>query len=263
MRRLNRNLCIPTYDRLNKLSTQIVLTSRTPADPDALSTLFSGRIHPESDVYRVASKISSIVDTPPRYLSEEELERAIVSVINSDDLVRVQFMEIFHEKRLRKMLTFDDYKRFCHASLIAASIKSSRVFISYAAKDQKIAEELREALAIARRGIIAFMASRDVKGGDLWEPSIREAIVACSEMLVVITPNSKDRPWIMIEVGAGWALGKHVTPCLAFVDVSEVPEALSRSQARSILTKKDRDALIKELSNRLGISKKSQVASRS
>jgi len=56
-------------------------------------------------------------------------------------------MEIFHEKRLRKMLTFDDYKRFCHASLIAASIKSSRVFISYAAKDQKIAEELREALA--------------------------------------------------------------------------------------------------------------------
>ena len=57
--------------------------------------------------------------------------------------------------------------------------------------------------ALARRGIIAFMASRDVKGGDLWEPSIREAIVACSEMLVVITPNSKDRPWIMIEVGAG------------------------------------------------------------
>src|SRR5664279_1753807 len=52
----------------DKLSTQIVLTSRTPADPDALSTLFSGRIHPESDVYRVASKISSIVDTPPKIL---------------------------------------------------------------------------------------------------------------------------------------------------------------------------------------------------
>lgn len=242
----------------DKLSTQIILTSRTPADPGALTALFSGRIHPEDDVYGLAAKISSILKTPPRYLSSQELERAIVSVLNTDDLLKIQFMQVFREKRLRKLLTFDDYRRFCHISLVEASVKSSRVFISYASKDRGLVEEITDSLMA--RGVNAFMASRDIEGGDLWESNVKDAITKCSEMLVVITPNSKERPWVLIEVGAGWVLGKHVTPCVAYVDIDQLPEAISKSQARPIVTNKDREKLVNEVCARLGLARTSEPA---
>ena len=74
----------------DRLSTRIILTSRTPADPKAVSALFSGLLHPDDDVYDLTAKIKSAVSAPPKHLSLPDLEKAIVSVFNTDDLLKVQ-----------------------------------------------------------------------------------------------------------------------------------------------------------------------------
>jgi hypothetical protein len=233
----------------DRLTTRIILTSRTDADERALDALFPGRVHPDDELHDVAKKVKVFVRTRPKYLTKRQLENAIVSVFNTDGVLSTQFRQRFNEL-YHGAFTFDDYRRFPNACLVEgpmASESSARgaIFISYAAKDEPLADELRE--SFVKRGKKVFLASRDLSGGSIWEPTIREAIVASSEMLVIVTPNSKERSWVMIEAGAGWILAKRVTPCLAYVEPNQLPEALSKFQARSIVTKRDRDGLVKLL----------------
>lgn len=123
------------------------------------------------------------------------------------------------------------------------------IFISYANEDANLAEELKNDLE--RKGVRCFMAKKDIAGGTRWEPGIREALMASKRILLLLTPNSKDRRWILLEIGAAWALEKDIVPALAYVSPSELEAPLSHYQARKIETATQRNRLVEELAEEL------------
>jgi hypothetical protein len=119
------------------------------------------------------------------------------------------------------------------------------VFVSYAEGDSGIAEELRYELE--NRGLKCFMAKKDIEVAAEWQDSIRAALRGSKRVLVLVTPLSITRPWVLMETGAAWALGKPLIPALSQVAANDLPDPIRRYQARTIETTAQRRALVDEL----------------
>jgi TIR domain len=91
------------------------------------------------------------------------------------------------------------------------------------------------------------MAEKDIKAGSDWDSDIREALKAARIVIILLTPRSKERPWIMLEAGAAWALEKRIVPALNQVEASELIEPLGGKQARVVETVTQRRDLAQEL----------------
>ena len=118
-------------------------------------------------------------------------------------------------------------------------------FISYSTEDLALAKELADDLEA--RAMRTFLASRDLEAGTVWTEEVRQALLASRVSLIVLTPNSANRPWVMCEVGASWALGKPLVPALLYVDPKALPEVIAAYQSRRIETVQGRKALVEEL----------------
>lgn len=119
------------------------------------------------------------------------------------------------------------------------------VFISYAAGDSAIADELRSDLE--RNGLKCFMAEKDIQVAAEWQNSIRAALIGSKRVLVLLTPRSVNRPWVLMETGAAWALGKALIPALSHVAANDLLDPIRRYQARVIETTAQRQSLVNEL----------------
>ena len=123
------------------------------------------------------------------------------------------------------------------------------VFISYSHKDEELAKELRQLLV--SKGLKCFMSGMDIRSGDPWAETIRDALKGSQELLLVITTDSIGSKWVMCEGGAGWALGKRMVPALLKVEPDLLPEPIKRHQAKKIDTAAQRESLAKEIAERL------------
>lgn len=119
------------------------------------------------------------------------------------------------------------------------------IFISYASLDSALASELRT--QIEMYGLTTFMAEKDIAVATPWKQVIRDALRSCSRVLIVLTPNSIHRPWVLVETGAAWALDKEVIPTMAFVNPNDFVDPLKDIQARRIETTEQRTALVAEI----------------
>jgi hypothetical protein len=119
------------------------------------------------------------------------------------------------------------------------------VFISYAAGDSAIADELRNDLA--KNGLKCFMAEKDIQVAAEWQDSIRAALIGLKRVLVLLAPRSISRPWVLMETGAVWALGKVLIPALSHVATNALPDPIRQYQARVIETTAQRQSLVNEL----------------
>ncbi len=135
-------------------------------------------------------------------------------------------------------------------SPVAEEAQAYDIFISYSHKDESLAGELRDLLA--EKGLRCFMSSSDIGTGDLWTETIRNALMSAREILLLITSDSVDTQWVLIEAGAGWALGKRMVPALLKVDPELLPEPIKRRQAQRIDTTESREKLAAEIAKRLG-----------
>ena len=130
--------------------------------------------------------------------------------------------------------------------LISGTDNSYDVFLSYASGDNDVAIELKN--AFERKGMRCFMAEKDISVAFQWEVSIRDTLATSRWVLLLLTPRSITRPWILIESGAAWALGKDIIPALVHVSPEDLIDPIRRYQARVIETTSQRNKLIKELS---------------
>lgn len=121
------------------------------------------------------------------------------------------------------------------------------VFISYATDDSAIADELRNDLE--ENGLKCFMAEKDIQVATEWQDSIRAVLIGSKRVLVLLTPRSINRPWVLMETGAAWALGKTLIPALSQVSVKDLLDPIRRHQARVIETTAQRKALVNELTD--------------
>ncbi|MEK6304456.1 MAG: TIR domain-containing protein [Acidobacteriota bacterium] len=77
-------------------------------------------------------------------------------------------------------------------------MSSDRVFISHASKDDAFVTELR--LALEGQGITVWVDSRNLRGGAKLAPEIDEAIEHARQVIVVLSPNTVNSPWVRKEI---------------------------------------------------------------
>jgi hypothetical protein len=125
--------------------------------------------------------------------------------------------------------------------------KTYRVFVSHATADKWLASVICEKLESA--GATTFRDDRDINGGDDIPEEIRDAINDCDELLVILTPDSADRPWVLFEVGAAWGRKKtRITAVLCHVAADRIPDLIKSKKA---VPMNQFDAYLSELSQRL------------
>lgn len=102
------------------------------------------------------------------------------------------------------------------------------VFISHSTKDAWIARQIADLLRKqgGKFGVETFLDERDILIGDSIPDAIREAIRSCNEFLVLLSKNSIDRSWVLIEISAAWAHGKRIIAVIDKVTPEEMPEIM-------------------------------------
>ena len=78
---------------------------------------------------------------------------------------------------------------------------SPRVFLSYTWGDRELAERIANALQA--NGIDTWWAEWCISAGDSLRQKIDEGLGDCTHFLVLLTPNSIEKPWVNQEMDAG------------------------------------------------------------
>ncbi|NQU25006.1 MAG: toll/interleukin-1 receptor domain-containing protein [Candidatus Nealsonbacteria bacterium] len=103
---------------------------------------------------------------------------------------------------------------------------------------------------IEKAGADTFRDDRDIAGGDDIPDEIRREIVRSNELVVLLTPKSVDRPWVLLEVGAAWGRrhNARIVVVLCHVEVDTIPDIIGSKKAVPI---NDLDNYFKELKRRV------------
>lgn len=106
-----------------------------------------------------------------------------------------------------------------------------QVFVSHATADKWIATTFCE--KIDAMGASSFRDDRDINGGDSIPESIRTEIQVSRELVVLLTPDSIERPWVLLEVGAAWGRRKdyRIVPVLCHVSFDAIPDMIEGKKA--------------------------------
>jgi hypothetical protein len=87
-----------------------------------------------------------------------------------------------------------------------------KIFISHGSHDVWIASQMRR--AINELGVQTFLDAYDLQSGDRFRDRIKLEIRASDELVVLLTPFSRQRTWLANEVGMAEMLEKRIVPFL-------------------------------------------------
>ena len=107
------------------------------------------------------------------------------------------------------------------------------VFISHASKDKWIARQIvKEIEAKGKRfNVATFLDAKDIEIGESIHEAIRTNLNACNELIVLLSPHSISRQWVLFEIGGAWTAGKRVVPILIGLLPEEMPDILRQLKA--------------------------------
>ena len=126
-----------------------------------------------------------------------------------------------------------------------------QVFISHAGTDTWVAKQIQA--QVVARGPTTFLDEGDIYVGDDFESVILVEIRKSAEVLVLFTPWALKRPYVWLEIGAAWGLGKRLVFVLHGVSESDLskgagnPALLKRTNVISI---NDLDKYLEQLAKR-------------
>lgn len=127
--------------------------------------------------------------------------------------------------------------------------KSYLIFLSHATHDKWIAKILCE--KIEQAGADTFRDDRDIQGGDSIPKTIKENMQKCDELLVLLTPESVGREWVLIEIGIAIGVERRIVPLLYHVDAEKIPAIIKDNRWFELSDVDDYlEDLRKRLSNR-------------
>ena len=109
--------------------------------------------------------------------------------------------------------------------------KSGRfeVFLSHGTYDKWIATVLCEKIE-ALGNVHVWRDDRDIDGGDEIPDAIRTAIRRCDEFVVLLSPESVGREWVLIELGAAWNQRCRIIPLFYHVDPDKIPNIIRNTK---------------------------------
>jgi len=132
-----------------------------------------------------------------------------------------------------------------------ASVAEYRVFFSHSHKDRWIARQCVRSIEERGKGRIrVFLDEKDIQVGESIPESVRANIEQCHELVVLLSEVSKDRPWVLIEVGAAWGLRKPIMVVLDKIGLNEMPDIIRHHKAIDL---NDFDQYLEQLSSRVGV----------
>ena len=119
----------------------------------------------------------------------------------------------------------------------------AKVFVSHATTDTKLVDSLKDLFEKSYgAGNVSFLYSSSklsgsgIPSGDDWYNWILKEVRACDIALIVLTPNSINKPWLLWEAGAvkGVTLATEedtkVLPIIFGLGKNEVPDVLAKTQ---------------------------------
>lgn len=75
-------------------------------------------------------------------------------------------------------------------------------------------------------GATTFRDDRDIDGGDAIPDRLRREIQQSDEFLVLLTPVSVNRPWVLLETGAAWDRQLRIVAVRYHIEVDLIPAIL-------------------------------------
>lgn len=105
------------------------------------------------------------------------------------------------------------------------------MFVSHATGDNWIATTL--CALFEATGASTFRDDREIDGGDDIPDRIREEIKRSKEMVVLLSPYSVNRPWVLFETGAAWGQRRtfRITAVMCHVTADSIPELIKSKKA--------------------------------
>lgn len=106
------------------------------------------------------------------------------------------------------------------------------MFFSHSHKDSWITRQCARLIEEGGKPHVrVFVDEKDIEGGQSIPESVRIGIEQCDEFVVLLSRDSKDRPWVLIEMGAAWAFRKPIIVIIDKIAPNEMPDIVSRDKA--------------------------------
>jgi hypothetical protein len=103
------------------------------------------------------------------------------------------------------------------------------VFLSYSSASQPWVRKFTDALTAS--GISTWFDAHEILPGERWQTQIEKALRQSRVLIIVLTPESIQRPWTFFELGAALAGGKRIVPVLSDdVDPADIPAVVRQFQ---------------------------------
>jgi TIR domain len=123
------------------------------------------------------------------------------------------------------------------------------VFISHSSKDRWVAGQM--AAIIERRakryGVRTFLDEVDLDGGDRIKEKIKANLHACAEFVILLSPSSVTRQWVLAELGGAWALDKRIMAITYDLAAEQIPDIIEHDKSYEL---NDFDRYVGELIGR-------------
>ena len=114
---------------------------------------------------------------------------------------------------------------------------SQQVFLSHDSRDRELAKITAETVSRVSLKQIEIWYSSDsssyggLKPGQVWINEIRSRLLASRAILILLTPNSVQRPWVYFESGFGYFNQEcQVVPICVGISLTAVPDPLAMFQ---------------------------------
>lgn len=118
------------------------------------------------------------------------------------------------------------------------------IFISYEAEDHRLAHAWQEFINTISNGRkMPFYAGDDTASGGIgleeWRRKVVKVLTAADHLLVLLTPGSNERPWVLYESGIAYGQGKNIAPVSHFMEKTQVHDVFKSYEVYDGKEKKD------------------------
>ncbi len=98
-----------------------------------------------------------------------------------------------------------------------------------------------------RYGVRTFLDEVDLAGGDRIPTTIKANLHACEEFVILLSPHSITRQWVLVELGGAWTLDKRIVAIAYDLAADKIPDIIDHDKSYDL---NDFDRYVGELIRR-------------
>lgn len=130
-----------------------------------------------------------------------------------------------------------------------------KVFLSHVSNEEPLAKVLKKWIETAFEGRVkVFVSGTDLSASEPWLDSLNKALLKAKALIVLFSPYSVTRPWVIFESGGAWVRNiPIISICHSGQKKDNLPPPLSFFQALDLASPDSFHALVQSLAKKLGL----------